>query len=135
MSYIRQYVIQKLNDLENRLRQSNLCFVAIPEYLHVSALTELCAQHILEALGLPAPCTMEHAHLMGAFATDRKSPRPIIAKYLNYSDKAVILQKYRQSRSLQIDGVKVLIFTDYSIEVSKKEKPFNKSARNSTSDK
>lgn len=61
---------------------------------------------------------------MGAFNIDRKSPRPIIAKYLNYSDKTFILQKFRQSRSLQIDGMRVFIFADYFIEVSKKKEGF-----------
>lgn len=61
---------------------------------------------------------------MGSFNTERKSPRPIIAKYLNYSDKALILQKFRQTHSLQFDEIRVLIFVDYSIEASKKRKAF-----------
>lgn len=98
--------------------------MGIPESLQPSALTDFCARCIPEALGLPGPCTVERAHRMGTFNSDRKSPRPIISIYLNYSDKAFILQKFRQSRSLQIDGIKILIFADYSIEVSKKRKAF-----------
>lgn len=60
-------------------------------------------RHISEALGISGPYTMEWAHRMGGHSADRTSPRPIVAKYLNYADKAAILQKYRQSKSLQID--------------------------------
>ena len=119
-----QFILQKLDDLENRSRRSNLRFVGVPESLQASALSDFCAQRIPEALGLPGPCTVERAHRMGAFNSDRKSPRPIIAKYLNYADKTLILHSFRQARQLQIDGMKVLVFADYSIEVSKKRKAF-----------
>lgn len=119
-----QYILQKLDDLENRSRRSNLRFVGVPESLQSSAIAEFCARRVPEALGLPGPFTVERAHRMGTFAPDRKSPRPIIAKYLNYNDKTVILQKFRQNRSLEVDGIKILIFADYSMEVSKKRKAF-----------
>lgn len=114
---------------------SNLRFIGIMESLQSSAPTDLCARRIPEALGLPGPCTVERAHHMGLFNSDRKSPQPIIAKYLNYTDKAFILQKFRQSRSLQIDGMKILVLADYSIEVSKKERLFSKFGQSYTSNK
>ena len=119
-----QYVLQKLDDLENRARRSNLRFVGVPESLQSSALSEFCSSRIPEALGLAGPYMVERAHRMGAFNSDRNSPRPIIAKYLNYADKSLISQTFRQARQLQIDGVKILVFADYSIEVSKKRKAF-----------
>lgn len=59
-----QRVLQKLDDLENRLSQSNLRFVGIPESLQASALTEFCTRRILEALHLPAPFTVERATVL-----------------------------------------------------------------------
>lgn len=85
---------------------------------------EFCATRIPAALGFAATCTVERAHCLGAPIAKRISPCPIITKYLNYSDKAAILQKFRQSGPLQIDGVKVLIFVDHSADVSKKQKAF-----------
>lgn len=99
-----QYVLQKLEDLYNRSRYSNLHFVGVPESMKPSAISEfqVWTQCIPEALGLPGPCMVEWAYCMGAYSSERTSPLSIIAKYLNYADKATILQKYRQARSLQI---------------------------------
>lgn len=61
-----QYIIQKLEDLENRSRRCNLPFVGVPESLQVFAITEFCASHIPEALSLPAPCIVEWTHRWGS---------------------------------------------------------------------
>lgn len=50
----------------------------------------------------------------------------MIAKYLNYNDKAAILQKFRANRELQIGGHDILIFADYSMDLSKRRKNFSK---------
>lgn len=119
-----QYILQTLDDLENRFRRSNLRFVGFPESLQAPSILDLCSKRIPELLGLPAPCPVERAHGLGPPSPDRTTPRAVIAKYLNYADKSAILQKFRQHTPLMVDGVKILIFADYSKEVSNKCKAF-----------
>lgn len=52
------------------------------------------------------------------------SPRPIIVHYLNYADKAMLLQANGKMEDLDVEGYKLLLFADYSAEVFKKRKSF-----------
>lgn len=67
---------------------------------------------------------MERAHRIGAQSEDRTRPRPVIARYLNYADCTDLLQAFRKSRSVEFEGQKILLFADYSAEVSRKRKDF-----------
>lgn len=69
-----QYILNKLEDLENRFRRSNLYFIGVPKYMQSSAIAEIFTWRIPEALVLPGPCKVEHAHCIGVFSTERTSP-------------------------------------------------------------
>lgn len=56
---------------------------------------------------------------------DRRSPCPVIVRYLNYSDRVALLRSFRKSKALQLDGHKLLMFADYSQEVSRRRKISN----------
>lgn len=58
--------------------------------------------------------------------TDRKDPRPVIARYLNYAEKIEILQNFWNQRNLIIDGHSLLLFSNYFMEISRKCKAFGK---------
>lgn len=45
--------------------------------------------------------------------------------YLNYTDKALLLQRFRNKQNLVVEG-NSLLFSDHSAEVSKKRKAFSK---------
>lgn len=115
----------KLDDLENHSRRNNLRIIGLPESIPASHLTNICAKTIPEQLGLRIPCTVERAHRMGQYSDTRAKPRHVIVKYLNYADKNAIMQKFRRTRSLVVDGAKLLLFADYSIEVMKQRKAFS----------
>lgn len=100
--------------------------MGIPETVKTNELNRLCSHDIPKALGIDKECTIERADCLGATQTDRRGPKQVIAKYLNYNDKAMILQTFRTNRDLQIDGNELLIFADYSIDLSKRRKAFSK---------
>lgn len=81
---------------------------------------------ISKVLGIDKECLVERAHRLGTPQHKRRGPRRVIVKYQNYGDKSLILQKFRSHRELQIEGQDLLIFADYSMGLSKKQKLFNK---------
>lgn len=116
----------KVDDLENRGRRNNLRLVGIPESIKPIDLNRLCAVTIPKALGMDKPCRMEWAHRIGPLIQTQKNPRQVIVKYLEYGEKADIMQKYKNTRDLQIEGQNLLIFADYSAERTRKRKLFSK---------
>lgn len=123
-SQAQQHLHDRMEDLENRSRRNNLRIIGLPESYKPGSLLDLCTSIILEALGMNRRCTVERAHWIGAPFNDRKHPRPIIVKYLNCADRTDILQSFRKARSVMVEGYKLLIFADYSAEVSRKRKEF-----------
>lgn len=89
------------------------------------ALLDLCERKKPQALGMDPECIVERAHGIGQQNINRASPRPIIVKYLNFRDKKDILHTFCKSGALKIEGHKILIFADYSMEVSKKRRAFS----------
>lgn len=79
---------------------------------------------IPKALGIPGPCTVQRTHRLGRYNPDRKGARQVIVCYLNYADKNTSMQKFRTNRELCIEGHDLLLFSDYSQEVTKKRKEF-----------
>lgn len=77
-------------------------------------------------MGLTKRVIGERAHTLGAPQPERRGPRQVIARYLNFNDKSALLQKFRNKRDLMIEGQQILLFSDYSAEVSRKRKMFSK---------
>lgn len=73
----------------------------------------------------PPHTVHNRAHRIGQYTETRIKPRHVIVKYLNYADKNAIMQRFRRSRSLTVDGAKLLLFADYSVEVMNKRKAFS----------
>lgn len=117
-----QALLDKVENLENRSGRSNLCIIGLPEYYTANSLLNLCERMIPPALGLKRNCTVERAHRLGPQNSDRNSPRPVLAKY---QDKSSILQQFRRAGQLDIEGNSLLVFADYSQEVSRKRKAFS----------
>lgn len=115
-----KYLLDKLDDLENRARRNNLRIIWIPESYNHTDLMRLCTKVIPEALGILTPTPVDRAHRLGPINADRKTPRATIAAYLHYTDKAMILQRFRNNRHLVIEDISLLIFADYSAELSKR---------------
>lgn len=85
----------------------------------------LCECTIPAALRLKNNCRVERAHRLGPQSSEHTSPRPLIAKCLNYQDKANILQLFRKAGHLEIEDARLLGFADHLQEVSRKRKEFS----------
>lgn len=116
---------EKVEDLENRSRRNNLRIVGLPENYMPQTLMDICQKAIPKALGLPHMCTAERAHRLGPPQQDRQTPRPVIVRYLNYADRQLILQQFRNRAELQIEGNTLLLFVDYSADVSRRRRAFS----------
>ncbi|XP_040289833.1 histamine H3 receptor-like [Bufo bufo] len=118
---------EKVEDLENRSRRSNLRLVGIPESVPPQDLQRLFESDLPQALGIGGKRRFERAHRVGpqrepmapSSMTTNQRPRQVICKYLDYSDKEDILRAYRLRREpLFIRGNKALVFADYSAETT-----------------
>lgn len=118
-SKIHKSVKQKIEDLEKQSRH-NMQITGLPESYKVSSLLDICSVHIPEALSMKQPCMAEKAHRLGAPLDNQKTPRPMIMKYLNCVAKLAILLHLRHARSLAVDSQNILLFADYSQEMSQR---------------
>lgn len=116
---------EKIDDLENRSRRNNLRIVGLPESYPQHALKDLCQRTIPSLLGLNRNCTIERAHRLGIPHPDQKVPRQTIVKYLHYPDKTEILARFKGKKRLTFEGHNLLLFADYSVEVTRKRKLFS----------
>lgn len=125
LSLIQRELQDKVDDLENRSRWTNLSIIGLPESYPASSITAICSTIILEQLGLRTPCTVEGAHRVGQPAESRSKPRPVIVRYLNNADKQAILQNFHRQCNLSVDDHSLLLFADYSVEVMRRCKAFS----------
>lgn len=98
------------DDLDDRSRRNNLIFYGIPDSDETWQATEEKLTSILsECLTDPlSPHEIERAHRLGRFAPNKC--RPIIAKFLNFKTKDLILAKRNSLKES-----KVTISEDYSV--------------------
>lgn len=115
-----QVLVDKIEDLENRSPRKIIRMVGLPNSYAASSLLELCKCAIPFALGMKHSCMVKRAHRLGQPHPKRTSLRPIIANFLNCQKKIAILQQFRRAGSMRIERHKLLMFADYSQEVSRK---------------
>lgn len=129
---------EKVDDLENRSRRNNLRIVGLPESILPAELPMICEKELPEILGLTTICKVERAHRLGPDLRMQKGnqntsaknkidrPRQVIVKYLDYSDKTSILRLFRSFKGgVNLRGHKILVFGDFSAEVTQKRKAFS----------
>lgn len=125
------YLKEKVEDLENQSRRSNLCFIGVPEKMEGADMIAFIGQTIQSVLGkenFPVVPPVERAHRTPTFARASKSngpPRPILAKFLNFQEKVKILRLAREKGNLQIAANKFHIYPDFSPGLVKKRCEFD----------
>lgn len=103
----------RCNDVENRLRRSNLLFLGVTDSASESwkqseeAVIKFCANQLDIQLD---PSYLERSHRIGKF-TEGKN-RPIIVKFLRYKDKENILSSGRK-----LKGTSFAVREDFSASV------------------
>lgn len=123
------YLIDKVDDLENRNRRSNLRFIGVQESVEGNDITGFMSRLIPQLLGqdnFPTPLVIEWAHRSPTVRqNDRASPRPIMIKLLNFQDKVKILRIAREKKKLEHNGTRLYIYPDFSAELMKRRKSFD----------
>ena len=125
------YLTDKVEDLKNHSRSSNLWFLNVPECAEGRDMLGFIQQLIPQFLGkmnFPSPTVIERAHRTGT--THREGirvsgPRPILEKLLNFQDKLKILRLAWENRNLSFKGLKVYIYPDFSDRVLDKRQLFD----------
>ncbi|XP_068118214.1 polycystin-1-like [Hyperolius riggenbachi] len=113
---------EKLQDLENRSRRNNLRVVGLPETMTAQALRDFCASTLPKMLGFKRGCKVERAHRVGPprQASDKRPPRLVLARYLDFAEKNEMLRAYRElDHPLEHQNTQIRIFNDYSAELVK----------------
>ncbi|KAI7800009.1 putative LINE-1 type transposase domain-containing protein 1-like [Triplophysa rosa] len=120
---------QKLDDLENRSRRSNLRLVNLPEKVENPDAAAFLEKWLPETLGtaiFPAPPIIERAHrLPGRTQSNRSSlPRVLIMKFLNFQDKVRVMQAARAKGKIMYGDQEVKFFPDLSAELLRQRRHF-----------
>ncbi|RXN23943.1 LINE-1 type transposase domain-containing 1 [Labeo rohita] len=127
------YLMDKVQDLENCGRASNLRFVGIPESSEGRDVLGFMAQLLLQLFGrenFPESPAIERAHRTPLFRNnDRAGSRPILIKLSNFQDKIKILRLAREKKELVFKGTRIDIYPDFSAEPLKRRRTFDKVKR------
>ena len=126
-----KYLVDKVDNLENRSRAVNLRFLGIPEATEGRDIVGFMADLIPQLLGeddFPTTPAIERAHRTPAQqvqSSERSRPRPILIKLLHFQDKLKILRLARGKKDLSFNGSRIFIFPDYSANLTRKRKAFD----------
>lgn len=113
----------KLDNLQNRLRRSNLRLDGLPESVLQKDLQHLCEVDLLQKLGINCECRIERGHRLGpdAFLQEspggsnkrsQRHPQQVIMRFLDYNDKLDVITFFRKRGSpLELCRVKILLFS------------------------
>lgn len=125
----------KIDDLENRGRRCNLRIIGVPENLEEGNPTQFVAKLLFDTLGGPDSLTehpvLDRAHRLAERRESRGSPqgtdrpRPFIIWLHYFQEKERILHLSRQKGRLEFQGKRIMIFLDYSVELSKQRAAYN----------
>ncbi|KAI4825292.1 hypothetical protein KUCAC02_020978 [Chaenocephalus aceratus] len=106
---------EKVEDLENRDRRSNLRVIGLPENAEGRDVESFLEKWIPEVLGpenFPTPLVIERAHRIPGGRPKPNSPpppRPLIVKFLNFRDKVRVMQAAR-AKGKVIYGTRHIMF-------------------------
>lgn len=130
---------EKNDDLENRSRRSNLRITGLEERAEGADAESFLENWLTEVLGsenFPHPLRIERAHRIANATppvntsgkqkqkptTDR--PRTLIAKVLNFKDKARVMNAAREKKTIMYNNRKVKFFSDFSAEVTRQRNAY-----------
>ncbi len=122
------YLIDKVDNLENRSRRYNLRFVGVQESSEGNDITGFMSRLIPQLLGqdnFPTLPIIEWAHRSPTVRqSGRASLRPVMVKLLNFQDKLKILRIAREKK-LEYNGTRVYIYPDFSADLIKRCRSFD----------
>ena len=120
-------------DIENRLRRSNIRIVGLPEKAEgrdPTAFVEAWLQEVFGKDVFTPFYSVERAHRVPPRPLPPGNPpRTMLAKLLNFKDKEIILRLARERRNIQFNGVRVSFYPDFSAEVQRRRAKFGEVKR------
>lgn len=120
-------VQSKNSDLEARSRRNNVRFTGIPESTNIPNMEEYIETMARELFSsdLSDLFLIERAHrTLSPRPQPGMSPRPIIARVLNYRDRDAILKSAREKGMLHYQGNKIEVYPDYTMQVQNARRTF-----------
>uniref|UniRef100_A0A8D3BUA8 L1 transposable element RRM domain-containing protein n=1 Tax=Scophthalmus maximus TaxID=52904 RepID=A0A8D3BUA8_SCOMX len=131
MSSDHKKLQEKIDDLENRGRRCNLRIIGVPQGLEKGSPTQFIAGLLFDILGGPngldEPPILDRAHRSTA-QLPREGNRlcPFIFRVHYFQEKERIQRLARQKGQLEFQGKQILIFPDYSGDLSRRRAALNK---------
>ena len=118
----------RAEDAEGRSRRNNVRFLGFPEKSE-SPNAELFLEDWLlrEVLRPPAPkfFSIERAHrIPGKPPIPGAPPRPLIARFLNFRDRDLILQTFRTKGPILFNGQRIAAYPDFTAEVQRRRSSY-----------
>lgn len=122
------FLRNKVQDLEDRGRRSNLRLVGLPEKSEGSnmcAFIEGLLSKVLNDTFSSTP-VIERAHRVGQVNPNcPTTSRAIVMKFLNYQDKEKALRAARKMKELRYEGQRISLFPDLSAETRQRQRQFD----------
>lgn len=123
------YLLDKVDDLENRSRRCNLRFVGVHETAEGGDIVGFMCQLITQLLGrsnFPTTPIIERAHRTPSVQqSDGASPRSIMITLLNFQDKVKILRLAREKKTLEYSESRIFIYPDFSADLTRRRRNFD----------
>lgn len=113
----------KCDDMEGRMRRSNIRIMGVPEGPDSSSTTAVSAL-LREALGMDKDVIVDRSHRSLAPRRPGGNPRAIIAKLHYYQDCVEILRRARTQAPLRFNGQPIAIFPDFTTSVARARAAF-----------
>lgn len=121
-------VTDRMEDMENRQRRSNIRVVGLPERSEGQNPETFAEQWLKELLGeetFSPQFVAERAHRVPTRPLPPGAPpRPFLIKLLNYRDRDAALRAARKKGDLQYQGSRVSLYPDYSAALQKQRSSF-----------
>lgn len=122
-------LLQKQDEMENRLRRCNLRFIGLPEGEEGAEPPPFLEQLLCTTYGKEAFPTTFVVELAQCMSLVSASPRTFIAKLINYRDRDTILRQSREKGNIPYGKKIIVVFPDFSAEVQRRHKSFTEAKR------
>lgn len=122
------FLLNKVDDLENRSRRNNVRVVGVPEKSEGKDPVSFFESWLADIIGkeqLSSLFAIERAHRVPLRPPPPGAPpRPILLKLLNFRDRDVALRVAREKGELSINGHRVSLYPDFSGEIQRQRLQF-----------
>ncbi|KAL7844187.1 hypothetical protein SRHO_G00227260 [Serrasalmus rhombeus] len=106
---------EKLEDMENRSRHNNVHLIGVPEGKEGADAVKFVEELILQLLEMEKKCEIEQAHrVSGPRPTAGDRPRPLLARFLQSSDREKVLRAAKDKGKLCWENNNIMLFPDNS---------------------